>query len=158
MKKLLIAFAAGALLIGACKEDEKEVTPPTNQAVTELTGKNWQMMSNFTVYTKGTKDSTYNEYATMDACEKDDLINFNTNKTITTKAGATKCNPTDPDTEPSGTWELSADNKKLTITNDGVTLVFNVQELAATNLTLVYNDTTDTDFDLIKTTVVFIKK
>lgn len=54
-------------------------------------------------------------FSQMDLCEKDDLVIFNTNGTITADEGAIKCDPEMPQTSPDGTWKLSTDNKTLTI-------------------------------------------
>lgn len=64
-------------------------------------------------------------YAFMDACEKDDLITFNSNGTITDDEGATKCDPSDPQTSNDGTWTFDAATSKLTISypnEDPITL------------------------------------
>ena len=54
-------------------------------------------------------------FSLLDACEKDDLMVFNTNGTITADEGVLKCNPDSPQTSNDGSWSLSSDNKTLTI-------------------------------------------
>lgn len=159
MKKLLFAFAAVALLISACKEDEKEdenPKPTPTQGEINLSEKDWRMIAQFTVYTKGTKDSTHNDFADMEECEQDDLVRFNSSKIVTSKVGVLKCDPSEPASVDAGTWALSADNKKLTVTVLGIPIESAIQELTATNLTTVDTET-DSDFDAIKTTSVFVK-
>lgn len=53
-------------------------------------------------------------FSFMEDCDKDDLIIFNTDGTVTDDAGATKCDPDEPQQTDGGTWVLSADGKTIT--------------------------------------------
>ncbi|UTW67061.1 lipocalin family protein [bacterium SCSIO 12643] len=52
----------------------------------------------------------------MDECEKDDLVEFKSDKKIVEDAGAVKCTPSDPQTEDAGTWEFASNETELVIT------------------------------------------
>lgn len=120
MKNLLIAAFAVTLAFSACKDDKDDATPstPGQTGSTALTGKDWRMTESVIVIsgTGTTADGTYDLYADKKDCDKDNLSVFNTDKTLVEKAGATKCSPSDADSEPQGTWELLSNNTKLKIT------------------------------------------
>lgn len=136
MKKLLIAACVGLLAFSACKDDKEETPAPSQTGSAALTGKDWRMTANTTRITGNSMDTTMDNFADMEDCEKDDLIRFNENKTVTTKSGALKCDPSDPDSEDGGTWELSADSKKLTVTVDGDPETVDVVTLTETSLVI----------------------
>ncbi len=48
-----------------------------------------------------------------DECSKDNLFKFNEDGTITEDEGATKCDPSDPQTTTEGTWTLSEDGSSI---------------------------------------------
>jgi hypothetical protein len=121
----IAAIAFSSLVFTNCKKDKKDpepepvVVPPTNSE--KLTNKNFRL-------TASTVDPAFNDgttlitdvYAQMDACEKDDILRFNTNGTGTNDEGATKCDPDDPQTE-SFNWVFSTDEKVITVTPTGGT-------------------------------------
>jgi hypothetical protein len=119
MRKLLIVACVALLAFSACKDDKESPAPSTPVSPGLLTGKDWRMTANKMELSENGMDTTIDFFADMEPCEKDDLYRFNEDKTVTLKAGATKCQASDPDTEPGGTWELSADGKKITITENG---------------------------------------
>jgi hypothetical protein len=53
-------------------------------------------------------------YAQFEACAKDDLYFFQDDNKYLFDEGATKCDPTDPQTD-TGTWLLSTDEKVMTV-------------------------------------------
>lgn len=117
-----------AAVFTSCKKDDddkKEETPASVEGT-------WKT----TALTMSDSTATQDLYATMDACEKDDLLRFNADKTVTELPGATKCDPSEPDSESGGAWSMSSDNKKLT-TTDGV---YDVLTLDATTLKLQMKD------------------
>jgi hypothetical protein len=71
------------------------------------------------------------EFMDSEPCEKDDLIIFNTNGTITNDEGLTKCDPTDPQTTAGGNWALVEGDAKLRMIEDGDTTMITIQELSA---------------------------
>jgi hypothetical protein len=96
-KFLAIAMAATALTFSACSKDDDKTEDPTPTPIDYnalITGKDWRVTGLLTVSPGGTLDV----FAAMPACEKDDLVEFLANGSITEKAGATKCDPADPET------------------------------------------------------------
>lgn len=153
-----ITFTALVAMVGllafsmtSCKKDKDEATK------TELlTGGNWQL-------TTLSSDPAFdwfgtpvtNIYAQLPACVKDDLTVFKTNGTVNFDEGPSKCNTNDPQTT-SGTWALSTDEKILSVTTDGDTESWNIEELKDDTFRAHYEITQD---ELTYTfTVVFKKK
>ena len=84
--------------------------------------------------------SQTNLYTSMDACEKDNIVKYNTNGTTTTDEGATKCDATDPQTE-MGTWVFNTDQTIITKhdgTNDPTS--YKVVELTATTFKISFTE------------------
>ena len=71
----------------------------------------------------------------------DDYLKFNADKTLVHDAGATKCDPTDPQTE-NGTWSMPSDALlMMTIPNSGFPQsTFKIKELSATTMSLYTTD------------------
>lgn len=100
MKKILgISFLA-VVLFSSCKKDE--ATPTCTLSAASILG---------TYKTTGATTQAnaqapiVDDYATWDACEKDDLVTFSAGGVFTTSEGVTSCTPpTDPFT---GNWALS---------------------------------------------------
>ncbi|MES2690623.1 MAG: lipocalin family protein [Bacteroidota bacterium] len=144
MKKLLIAAFAVTLAFSACKDDKDDATPatPGQTGSAALTGKDWRMTANtYVISGSGSDDGTTDLFAEKEACEKDDLTRFNDDKTMTEKAGATKCDPSDPDSKPGGTWELMNNNTKLKVTDGNDPIIFDIVTLNETTLTIKSIDT-----------------
>jgi hypothetical protein len=137
VKFLAIALAALSMSFSACKKEEEKTETPKVAGSTLLTGKDWRV-SALTIVSAG---GTIDVLAAMQACEKDDLQEFMANGNIVNKAGATKCDPADPDTEPGGTWAFLDNDTKFRVI-DGDTSIAEVVELTATKfrVKLVEND------------------
>lgn len=71
----------------------------------------------------------------LSSCSKDDCTSFNSDGKFSFDEGATKCDPSDPQTS-SGTFSLTEDGKTLVITDDQLGLPFTVEELTANKLVL----------------------
>lgn len=93
-------------------------------------------------------------------CDADDLTIFNADGTATGDEGATKCDPSDPQTYSNGTWSLSSDEKQLTIDFDGEEITFNIASITDTQLVLTASaDSVDPDYPSTSTiTFTFVKK
>ena len=150
VKFLAIALAAISMSFSACKKEETTTETPKVAASSLLTGEDWRMTS-LTIVSPG---GTIDVFATYPACDKDDLQEFLANGTIVNKAGATKCDPADPDTEPAGFWALVENDTKLRIV-DGDTTFAEIVELSATTFRgkIVENDNGVT----YTTNVTFVK-
>lgn len=128
--KTLLILALAATTFASCKKDDDGSSAEDN-----LTGAScWSPV----------KDELYNSATSawedqgVDNCTKDDCTKFNSDKTIAFDEGATKCDPTDPQTS-TGTWSLSADGKTLSLTQDGFTIAGTVVELSSTKLVIEYD-------------------
>lgn len=138
LKTLLLLAVATAPFVSCKKDDDKSAEDTLTSATC------WSQV----------KDEVYNtttsqwEDQGVDDCTKDDCTNFKSDKTASFDEGATKCDPTDPQTT-TGTWSLSADGKTLTLTQDGVSLDGTVVELSSSKMVLEY------DFAIFKNRLTF---
>lgn len=133
-----VVIAATAILT-SCSKDETTPTPDNNATATaNLTAKDWKI----TGLVISTIIGDINFLDSLDACQKDDLLKYNLNGTITEKAGATKCDPADPDTKNGGVWALLNNDTKLRII-DGDTSIFDINTLNSTTAILKQTETID---------------
>ncbi|MDZ4667833.1 MAG: lipocalin family protein [bacterium] len=149
-KFLAIALAISALAFSACTKDKKTDDPTPANPSANLVGKDWRVTSLLLVSPGGTIDM----YLAMDPCEKDDLIEFLAAGTVTNKAGATKCDPSDPNTEPGGSWALLNNGAQIRLI-DGDTTIADVKELSATTFKL---EMTENDMGIVYTTKITFTK
>lgn len=129
----LMGVMCTLVVFNSCKKDDDDKKEETPAASAEGT---WKTTALTLTTTFSGMDTTENLYAQMEPCEKDDLLRFNADKTVTTLPGATKCDPSEPASEDGGAWSMSSDNKKLT-TTDGV---YDVLTLNSTTLKLQMKD------------------
>lgn len=107
MKKLsllpLVLFMITGMIFISCKKD-KDKTPACATDVASIAGS-----YKFAAYTyKQTPTSSEEDYLNIifpDACERDDVISFNSNGNYTVTDAGIVCSPSGGD---SGTWSLSA--------------------------------------------------
>lgn len=93
---------------------EKKSDPaPTNTQ--KLTGKNWRVV---TMTVSPALAGITDFLSTVDACDRDNFLNFNANGTYVENEGTTKCNPSDPQTK---TLNWSWSNNETKIIKDGDT-------------------------------------
>jgi hypothetical protein len=119
MKLNSVIFMAlcGLLTLNACSKDDDE--SPTDL----LTGGTWSLSEQRTdTDLDGTLENS------LEDCSKDDKTTFEDGGSYKFDEGATKCDPSDPQSS-TGTWALSTDGKILTITEDGFPLAFTVVSL-----------------------------
>lgn len=110
--KHLIWIAAIAGLFASCKKKE-----PT--ATDYLTQSKWKLTS---VLVFGS-DLSQN----MKACQKDNLYQFASNKTITAFEGASKCVDTAANSRTDGNWQLANADKQLTLSGSSIAESFGIQ-------------------------------
>jgi len=103
-----VMVAAMAALTVSCKKDGETTPAPSKTDL--LTAKTWRVTD-----LKASGQSIYNS-GLFDACEKDNLYKFNTNKSATFDEGATKCTQSDPQTQ-TGKWDLTANETKFKLTD-----------------------------------------
>lgn len=69
----------------------------------------------------------------IEDCEADNCFTFKTDQSFSVDEGAVKCDPGDPQTA-TGTWSISDDGKKLSLTDDSTTDVGAIVELTKDKL------------------------
>jgi hypothetical protein len=132
-RKFVFAIAAACtLLFSSCQKDDDNDEPSGQEILTSGQWKITGATANppLTIPGVGTISDIYNT-PFVKACFKDNYYVFNANGTAEINEGATKCNDSDPQSDPT-TWSLSADEKELTI--DGNT--FTVLELSTNKMRL----------------------
>ena len=131
LSQYVLLAAMSALAVGCGKD--KDPTPPTKTEL--LTAKSWRISGAVTVTTTtGQPTTTVDDFATARACEKDDFIKFNTDKTARFDQGPLVCQGSQQ-TE-TGAWDFNSDQTKLTLGAAGSSVVgqYNLAELSATTL------------------------
>jgi hypothetical protein len=118
MKKLFL-FSFTIASLSSCKKDS-ENTPSKADL---LTNKSWRLTAFTTISTTAVtgsspSTSTSDEYAKLQACEKDDFLKFNTDKILIDDEGPSKCNTADSQRITSQ-WDFNSDQTKLLVTSTG---------------------------------------
>lgn len=128
---VLVLAAILALTLSACsKEEKKEEPKPDYNGM--IADKDWIRTGWTFTFSSG---SPLDRYANLPPCEKDDLFEFKANKQVWLKAGDTKCNPADEDSQLGGTWAFIADDTKLQIVS-GDTSTYDLVKLDGSVLQL----------------------
>ncbi|MCC7224092.1 MAG: lipocalin family protein [Chitinophagales bacterium] len=118
----------------------------SKSAEDKLTGHAWKATGMLLTLSTG---ETFDFFALfVQDCDKDDFSTFNENGTITADEGATKCEPTAPQTYDAGTWTLNDAGDVLTITEDGESTTFNITTLSSDKLEATYTYVDEEDPDL----------
>ncbi len=136
----LIPCLAAAFIIGACTDDKGAGPVTTTGTPALLAGGKWKMTAH--TVSPGV-DFDLNGvivtdlFAVEGGCTHDDITKYTTDGKWSIDEGATKCLPSDPQTE-SGTWILNSTGDWLSMksTLDPVALEFKVDEVSATSLRL----------------------
>ncbi|GAB3635255.1 hypothetical protein GCM10027422_08450 [Hymenobacter arcticus] len=116
MQKLLL-LAAGLLALGACKKND--TAAPTPSRTDLLTAKPWRLAAQTTTSTPSSGPATTtDDYATLSACERDNFVKFNPDKTLLVDEGPTRCSASLPQTS-AFTWDFNADQTKLLVASPG---------------------------------------
>lgn len=127
LRKVMLPVVIMLIFIAACDKDDDKTTKDY------LIGKTcWS----FTKVESQNQDSTWTDVTSQlfDACYLDNCINFKSDGTFIIDEGASKCKPTDPQTNNQGTWSLSPDEKELiTIDQSQVTSTFHIESISATS-------------------------
>lgn len=139
LKTLALMGICATMAISSCKKDDDDKKEETTTTAASVEG-TWKMTAQTLTMSSGGQTETEDMYADLEACEKDDLTRLSADKKVTHLAGATKCDPSDPDSEAGGTWSLSADGKKLTL-DDGGPEVYDVVLLDSKTCKLRISDT-----------------
>lgn len=139
MKACMAMLGLLAILnMTSCKDDDAK---PDKTKL--LTGGNWKL-------TALTTDPAFdwfgtpvtNIYAQLPACVKDDFTIFKTNGTVNFDEGPSKCDPNAPQTT-SGTWAFNTDQTIVSVTTEGETESWNIEELKTNTFKANYQVTQD---------------
>jgi hypothetical protein len=103
MKRITLSLLVLSTILVSCKKDDKNC---------DLNAGNFAGSYRITAisYKANTATPVVDEYATLPACAKDDVITFNTNNTSTYTDAGVVCTPAGNDT---GVWALSGNSVTL---------------------------------------------
>lgn len=113
MKKLIfISISILTIVTTSCKKETETCTLSS----TSIVG-SYKIAS--ILYKENAQTPVVDDFTTYDACEKDDILTFNSNGNWTLTEGATSCNPANSD---DGSWSLvgsifTVDGESLIISN-----------------------------------------
>jgi hypothetical protein len=134
MRNLSIGIScllALTVFVTSCKKDK------TNAEL--LSSKSWTLVSltvDPPIAVPFPTPTTYTDvYATLEACEKDDLVKFNTGGIVTFDEGTTKCNPAAPQTV-GGTYSINSTETIVTVNSQD----WNIVELTDSKLKVTYKE------------------
>ena len=139
MRKIALIglLGLGLLTLGSCKKEE-ETAPTRKSLLTAGTG-TWRLTAATVspgLNVGGTVITDF--FGQLESCEKDDLDVFTTasSNNYRNEEGATKCDPADPQIAATGTWVMSSDEKKLSITStEAGETVAETDEITITSMT-----------------------
>lgn len=121
-----LAAATGLASLSSCKKSDSTTPAPSKTDL--LTAKIWKVTD-----LKVAGQSIFNTVLVQD-CDKDDLTKFNANKSATFDEGATKCDPTLPQSR-MGSWDLTTNDTKLKVTDpNGDVIEGTINTLTSTTL------------------------
>jgi hypothetical protein len=132
--KFTLALLCISCIMSSCKKDDD----PTKTDL--LTSKDWKTTAltiDPAVDMNGDGTADTDMLSLYEDCQKDDLVRFGTDKTVTNDEGETKCDPDDPQTSSGGTWSFNSDETELTIVGmewfgeDNQTVTFIISELTS---------------------------
>lgn len=125
MRKIALAasIAASILVINACKKNDSNSSNPSARTVQNFSGS-----YSLTAITASALGTTLNLYDSLPACDQDNIIELDTNKTAHFIDANVKCVPPSDST---GTWSLSSNTDTIYVSGmanfikswDGKTLI-----------------------------------
>lgn len=121
---VLGALCCFLITVSSCKKDKDD---PKDLLTSPSCWKTVKTESRSTTTEAWTDDT--------ETCSTDDCTKFNSDGTTSFDEGATKCDPTDPQTL-TGSFVLSEDGKTITITESGFSLPATVEELTSKKLVI----------------------
>jgi hypothetical protein len=127
---LLSLLAFVAITTFACKKEDAVA-----DNTTLITTGKWKTIAETT--------AGVDTYASKLACEKDNTWAFSTDGKISADEGATKCSPTDPQTETLAWAFTGTDKKTAIVTAGGIAITCAISELTTTTLKWQYTNPFD---------------
>lgn len=126
MKKILILALSAAAIFSSCKK--KKDTPATCEVTIAGIAGNYKL-TKIEAVAAGVATDVTNTY--LDPCEKDDIYQFNTNKSFTYQDAGTACAPSSAGT---GTWDVTGGKLVLTHSGNGPDIVSGTVKNNCTNI------------------------
>jgi hypothetical protein len=118
--RTLLILGVSLFTISSCKKDKAK-------SKTDLiTAGGWKLVK---AEEKVGTGAWIDDTGSYSACEKDDVMIFNSNATYEANEGATKCSPTDPQIQETGTWSFESDETKLKTTSGGFSYTVSIDQL-----------------------------
>lgn len=127
ISKISALLAIALFALASCKKDDKDSVKDL------LTSGDW-IQTDYRYDDNGDGELTADE-SDIEACEKDDVTTFSSDGKYTYNDGSNVCDPDFPN-EGAGTWVLAADDKTLTISEDGIALPFTITSISDSELVL----------------------
>lgn len=130
MKKFYTLLVAAVLLVSACQKDivfPEGAGPGSGKKTGSgasgggLAGTSWRLSASVSSVEDSGMSIEVDLFALFPACSTDDVVTYNANGTATHDQGATKCDPSTPQSETGGKWVLSSDKKTLDVSSFPVT-------------------------------------
>ena len=122
--KFILAFTIiTAFIFHSCKDEDKKPDPSGMKTNTEkISNSNWKLNSaTFNppmVITVGPNTITVKSLLeVLTDCQKDNMLMFNTDSTMTIDNGSVKCEVSEPQTAKDGNWKFINNEKQIEITN-----------------------------------------
>ncbi len=162
MKKLILAFAACAVIASCQKKADTETIDVSK--TTYLMNGYWQLKAFIWLPDIDDPASTpVDIYTPLPGCDKDNTYKYNTKTTVTEYEGGSKCNTTDPDSTVMN-YALTNDDKFLTVFGDPAdipnTTIFagEVTYISIDSFTVMYTEPNPQNQDLTsRYTMTFVK-
>ena len=124
MKKLIYLLVSITILLSSCAKDTVYLEPGEitggggggGTSTASLEGTKWKMTALLFGQEIAGQKVELDLFKDAEACSKDNIMSFEKQGVFIFDEGPTKCVSSDPQQE-KGTWSLSADKKKLTLTS-----------------------------------------
>lgn len=126
---------AGSLVFVSCEKDKDIDAKQPDKILTSGTWKLTALTVDPAIDWFGT--SVTNVYSQLPTCTKDDLTTFQSNGTVNFDEGPSKCSTNDPQTF-TGLWALSNDKKTISITLNGETESWKINQLSSSSVQVDY--------------------
>ena len=133
MKKIILLTAIIGLL-SACEREMPTESTPLADAIKD---KSWMVIADSTISSAG---SVENNYSSLPDCEKDNLYQFKSTKSLVIDEGVSKCNANDAQSITIGIWSINETSKTLTLTS-AEKVDFKIESVSGTNLVLKSTET-----------------
>lgn len=164
MKKLIYLLISVTILLNSCAKETVYLEAGEEDGTVSsgtLGGTKWRMTSLILGQEISGQKTEQDLFPLAENCAKDDVMMFNAGNNFVYDEGASKCDSGDPQQE-AGTWTLSDDKKKLTLTSESINntpepIIYDVV-FTSTKLTLSYKEssTINVGGQDVKTTIYTI--